>query len=88
MDNTYRKLTLNETLELIKKGEKYQKYPKNATKFWAINEPSRCNACGYITQITAADAWVWNSKDEDISICSDCYKNFKPLVSCCICNIL
>jgi hypothetical protein len=86
----YRKLTLEETLELIRKGEKYQKYPKNAMKFWAITEPIRCNACGYITQIIAAGAWVWTSKDEDkdISLCSDCYKNFKPLVSYCSCNIL
>jgi hypothetical protein len=81
------KLSLEQTIHLIKTGKKYKMYPKNARITFLVKCELTCFACGYVTEVSTPGEWVWETKDnvpddQYCVICSDCYTDFKPLAGC------
>jgi hypothetical protein len=78
------KLSLEQTIHLIKTGNKFQMYPKKTQARLLIGSEITCCICEYVTQMSTPGEWVWQTKynvpdDEYCAICSDCYNNFLPL---------
>lgn len=82
---TSTKLSLEETIELIKTGRKAQHYKKNVKHTFLYKCEVECDACGYVTPLHTPGEWIWETKINDHSnedykaICSDCYNDYKVL---------
>ena len=80
-----KKLSLEDTIKIIKTGRKNQIYKKNTRTTWLDKCEIQCNACGYITPVSTPGEWIWEalisnySDDNYRALCSDCYNDYKIL---------